>query len=218
MGYVFVFDYDGVIVDSLSIFMKSFLRACDKEGWGELDSKEKFLHLFDGNMYKNMRNMGMTTDDIIAIVYRVRDDLIKHQNEIPLFPGFKDAVSSLAHSHPLLIATSNESRVVQEMLSLHDLDIFKEVLGSDSEPSKVKKLISIKKRFQNDQCVYIGDTIGDIIEGKQAGVITVAVTWGWHDEHRLKNAHPDYILSSPEELIDLDHIIRRSQSRPQSLH
>jgi phosphoglycolate phosphatase len=156
--------------------------------------------------------MGMTTDDIHAIVYRVRDELIKHQKHIPLFPGLKDAVSALAKSHPLLIATSNESSVVEKFLSLHDMNMFGEVLGSDSEPSKVKKLRSIKKGYPLDQCVYIGDTAGDIIEGRQAEVITVAVTWGWHDEQRLRKTNPDYVIITPDELKELDHMIQQSSS------
>ena len=26
---------------------------------------------------------------------------------------------------------------------------------------------------------YVGDTVGDIVEGKESGVGTIAVTWGW---------------------------------------
>jgi phosphoglycolate phosphatase len=210
MGFVLIFDYDGVIADSLSIFMKSFLDACKIEGWGSVDSKEKFLHLFDGNMYENMKNMGMTMDEIRAIVHRVRDYLIEHHQDIDMFPGMKDSLSYLVKNHPLLIATSNDSAVVEGFLQFNGSDIFDDIYGSDKGPSKVKKLITIKQMYPTDDCVYIGDTVGDIIEGKQAGVITVAVSWGWHDEKKLEQAHPDHLIHFTEDLKLLPKVIHES--------
>jgi phosphoglycolate phosphatase len=50
---------------------------------------------------------------------------------------------------------------------------------------------------------YVGDTVGDVVEGRQAGARTVAVTWGWHDENLLRGARPDHVASSPHELVEL---------------
>lgn len=207
MGLVFIFDYDGVIADSLPIFMKSFLDACKIEGWGIVNSKEKFLQLFDGNMYEKMVDLGMNTDEIRAIVHRVRDYLIKHHQDIDIFPDMKDSLTFLSKNHPLLITTSNESTVVKGFLQFHDTNLFDDIYGSDKDPSKVKKLNMIKQKYPTDNRVYIGDTVGDILEGKMAGVITVAVTWGWHDVKKLEKAQPDYLVNFPEDLKRLPKII-----------
>lgn len=37
-----IFDYDGVIVDSLKIFMENFILACKKEGVNEIANKRDF--------------------------------------------------------------------------------------------------------------------------------------------------------------------------------
>ena len=76
-------------------------------------------------------------------------------------------------------------------------------MGADKETSKVKKINSIKSKFRDAGCFYIGDTLGDVMEGREAGVKTISVTWGWHDEDRLKKGKPDYIIRNPEELIKL---------------
>jgi phosphoglycolate phosphatase len=210
MTLILIFDYDGVIVDSLEIFMNSFLHACRMEGWAQIDSKTKFLRLFDGNMFENMIEMGMTVDEIKAIVYRVRNYLIRNQQKMKMFEGMKESLSYLSENHPLFIITSNESTVVEKFLQFNDSNFFKEIYGSDKEPSKVVKINTIKEKYPADNYVYIGDTIGDIIEGKKAKVITVAVTWGWHDPEKLTKIHPDFLIHAPGDIKLLPEQIKES--------
>lgn len=71
--------------------------------------------------------------------------------------------------------------------------------------SKVEKIRHITERsgMQGNGTFYIGDTVGDILEAKQAGVKTVAVTWGWHTKEQLSVANPDSLIDSPEELLEI---------------
>ena len=43
-----MFDYDGVIVDSLEIFRENLIRACKMNGCNQI-SEGNFLDLFNGN-------------------------------------------------------------------------------------------------------------------------------------------------------------------------
>ena len=79
----------------------------------------------------------------------------------------------------------------------------KDVLGAEKERSKAIKIGDTMARHINQPAYYVGDTSGDIIEGKRAGAMTVAVTWGWHDVEKLEEASPDFIVSSPAELTAL---------------
>jgi phosphoglycolate phosphatase len=47
------------------------------------------------------------------------------------------------------------------------------------------------------------DTAGDVREAREAGVKTVAVTWGWHPRSRLERALPDVIIDDPNKLLGL---------------
>ena len=46
----------------------------------------------------------------------------------------------------------------------------------------------------------IGDTVGDIIEAKKAGIKSTAVTWGFQDRDRLLAMGPDFIVDTPEDI------------------
>lgn len=56
---------------------------------------------------------------------------------------------------------------------------------------------------QKDECLYFGDTNTDMQTGKNAGVTTVGVTWGFRPRSELEENHADIIIDSPAEIPDL---------------
>ncbi|HAF17094.1 MAG TPA: haloacid dehalogenase, partial [Peptococcaceae bacterium] len=80
---------------------------------------------------------------------------------------------------------------------------FEDIVGAEKEKSKVKKIRRAMKSYPSDISYYIGDTAGDMIEAREAGAKTIAVSWGYQSAERLKKADPDYLVNSPEELTAL---------------
>lgn len=200
MGNVLIFDYDGVIVDSLDVFMENFIVACKRQGFENIASKKEFLKLFENNMYESMFAEGMTKDQILKIVYYMRDALIENQDKIKIFKSIPEILEKLSEDNILVIVTSNETKVVEKFLSSRYLDFFREIYGSDKAASKIEKIKIIKEKYPGSNYFYIGDTRGDILEGRKAGVKTVAVSWGWHEKRRLEGTNPDFIIDNPKEL------------------
>ena len=54
-----------------------------------------------------------------------------------------------------------------------------------------------------DECLYFGDTNTDMQTGKNAGVTTVGVTWGFRPRSELEENHADIIIDSPSEIPGL---------------
>ena len=52
-------------------------------------------------------------------------------------------------------------------------------------------------------CLMIGDTVSDIMAGKNAGTQTVGVLCGFGDEKELKKAGADLIIKNTPDLLDL---------------
>jgi len=199
---ILIFDYDGVIVDSLEIFMEKVITACKKHGSNQVNTKEDFLNLFDDNLYVNLIERGISKETIPKLI---EDFLIglKEQRKIKLFNGIEEMLQKLSKGNKIIIITSNLTNVVEDSLKLKNIDCFEEVIGADKETSKVKKIETIKSKYKCNEYFYIGDTKGDIIEGKKADIKTIAITWGWHNEDKLKEESPDYIISTPDELVNL---------------
>lgn len=200
---VIIFDYDGVIIDSFDVFMKYFIKACKKEGFKNISTEKDFLELYEKNMYESMYSMGMTKENILNIVYYMRDKLIENQNKLNLFNGMKKVLEKISKENIITIVTSNDTKVVKRFLKSHYIDFFNDIIGSDKEPSKIAKIKKIKSDFKGDNYYYVGDTVGDILEGKKANVKTIAVSWGWHNKEKLESASPDFLVDEPEELLSI---------------
>ncbi|MGC9554369.1 MAG: HAD family hydrolase, partial [Thermoplasmatota archaeon] len=201
MAHLLVFDFDGVLVDSLHVFMPAFLEACRRERV-PLKDEADFFRLLEDNLYLGMMNRGMSRSTILRIVLQVKEAIMSSWGRLQVFPGMAEVVRSLSAIHSLVVVTSNETETVETFLADRDLPWFDRVIGSDREPVKATILAGLRQEFPGLSCFYIGDTIGDIREGRQAGVKTVGVTWGWHGP-RVGQAQPDHLVHRPAELAAL---------------
>ncbi len=52
------------------------------------------------------------------------------------------------------------------------------------------------------ECLYVGDTGVDAMTGKQAGIFTIGVLWGFRDEQELIENGADVVISQPLELLN----------------
>jgi phosphoglycolate phosphatase len=77
------------------------------------------------------------------------------------------------------------------------------VYGADLGMSKSERILhSCASSGVHPSSTYmIGDTVGDIQQGKLAGACTVAVTWGFHPKPRLLAAAPDFLADHPSDLL-----------------
>jgi phosphoglycolate phosphatase len=202
MNSLLVFDYDGVLIDSYDVFMPAFIDACQDAGYLPVFSEREFVRLFDDNLYESMIAQGIPRTAILRIVLKVKEAVLANHDKLQIFPGMTKVVRSLAVNHCMVVATSNDTSMVRQLLADHHLDCFDDIIGSDQEPSKTKSLLILKNKFEDLPVYFIGDTIGDIKEGQRAGVCTIGATWGWHGA-RVTQAVPDHVVTSPSELAAL---------------
>lgn len=198
--YVVAFDYDGVIADSLDYFRQTFLDVCGERGYRHICSDDDFLAIFDTNMYEGMVKAGIPRGEIRETLVQMARRLDEHGHKYRIFDRVADSLERLAHRATLYVVTSNVGAVVSIDLARAGISCFREVLGSEVDTSKHAKLELLKQRHPGATLYYVGDTVGDMVEGRKAGAGTVAVTWGFHGRSRLLTACPDVVLDTPEQL------------------
>lgn len=197
---VLVFDFDGVIVDSLDVFYASLLDVCREHGLAQPSTREQFLRLFNTNLYDGLRACGLPAAAQASLLAGLGARLTRDLQRCQPFPGIPEAFARLARQSPLVVVTSSLSDVVRAWLGGHGIAGIEDVLGADCGTGKVAKIQSILQRYPGATGYYVGDTRGDMIEGRAAGARTVAVTWGWHEVAALAAARPDLIVHTPAEL------------------
>ena len=199
---LFLFDFDGVLVDSLELYERSVNVCLERIGEPPVASREEFLDLFEDNFFRAVARRGVDLDRFMAASGEVTPVLdygiVRPVRElVPVLEVMKKL-------HMLVIISSNSNFAIRLMLEKYGFSpYFDEVLGADFNFSKIEKILYAKGYFgaDGDHALYVCDTAGDIREAREAGVKTVAVTWGWHPRERLERARPDVIVERPEDLL-----------------
>jgi phosphoglycolate phosphatase len=203
--YLFLFDFDGVIVDSMELYEETTRRCFETIGKPITKNHEDFLDLFDENFYEAIQQRGVSIEEFNDAVKQVVPTI--DYSGVTAFEGLMPILRELKKNHVLLIVSSNNVHAIMAILSIINFNsCFDEILGADFRLSKVDKIIYAMEKWNisSDRTFFVGDTTGDIKEAKEAGVKTVAVTWGWHTKERLEKTKPDLLIDFPRELLDVD--------------
>ena len=195
-----MFDYDGVIVDSLEVFTSRFSQACRENGFKDIKASNDVLGLFEGNVYETMMRCGLDEPTIDNILKRYEILQGEQLANLALFDGIGQALQLISEKHQVYVITSNLSSATIRVLNQNGIKCFIDVIGAEKEKSKVKKIINTMSLHPGVPAYYVGDTKGDMIEGKKAGTQTIGVTWGWHTTLKLMEGSPDHLFNTPDEL------------------
>lgn len=192
-----------MIVGFLDAYEKAVASVFKKHGIDKIDSRRSFLSLFDGNFFESAAKVGIPPEKMPEIVKELEPQLQSLQSGLKIFDGMRETLAELSQKCKIFVVTSNLSSVVEAYFQPRGITGFEEIVGAEKETSKVKKIENIKAKYPDREVFYVGDTKGDMIEGRQAGAKTIAVAWGWHDVDRLKEGKPDYVVNKPSELLGI---------------
>jgi phosphoglycolate phosphatase len=197
-----MFDHDGVLVDSLTIFTAAFGAACDAHGHPEIATQEQVVALFADNVYDTMAALGMSREVIAAIIGDTAATLALSPDLHP-FPGVPGLLTGLAERFDVVVVTSNAAGIVRDFMAREELTgAVRDVLGVEVDVSKVRKIATVMGRYPGQaRYFYVGDTRGDMLEGAAAGATPVGAGWGWHGAAALREAGAAYVAATPAELL-----------------
>jgi len=202
---LFLFDFDGVLVESLDIYYKIVSAALEIINQPLTGGCKEFLELFAGNFYESLAARGVDLNSFFTASAGPLAD-VKYDEMKPV-AAMPAVVKELCKNNVLVIISSNDSKTIRPALEKFGYNgCFQEVWGSDFMLSKKDKMIYARGKYNISltDIYYVGDTTGDIVEGKSAGVKTVGVTWGWHSKEKMAVAAPDYLITDPTELLLLN--------------
>jgi phosphoglycolate phosphatase len=194
-----MFDLDGVIADSLDDQCHAYARTFRAHGLAHLATCEQFLDLIESNWFAALAAAGVPPEVVEHV-----EDAIGATPSPELFPGMPAVIERLAAAQPVFVITSSRTGMVERILAEHGVRGVSEVIGGDREPSKTRKINAVRRRIgESLPAWYVGDTVGDMVEARAAGAVTVGAAWGWHGAERLRRGAPDHVAHAPSDLLDL---------------
>ena len=144
-----------------------------------------------------------TIEEEQKIYYEVinREDCPKSRS----YEGIVELIKTLKEKKVSMVILSSDPSITlfSEIKEFGLEDIFSEVItNSHDKAEEIHGLIK-RNNFNPEETVFIGDSNHEVEVGKQAGVKTIAVTWGFCTEEKLKSTGPDFLVHNIKELEEI---------------
>lgn len=121
------------------------------------------------------------------------------------YPGAAEMLDRLhAHGIPCFVATNKRGKPLRAILAKNGWSQrFTGLFHADMETPGLSKIALLERGVRDydldpARCVMVGDTRGDIIAGRAAGMYTVAAEWGYAEPGELAACAPDAVIAAPE--------------------
>lgn len=191
-----VFDWDGTLMDSTAIIVKS-IQAAAKDLSLPIPSESAASHVI-GLALGDALQAAMPDLDAQwypRLAERYRYHYLTRDHELPLFAGVREMLDDLAQQGYFLAVATGKSRVglnraldSAKLLSLFDATRCADETFSKPHPAMLQELC--RELGQDMQrTLMIGDTSHDLQMAENAGASAVAVEYGAHE--------PEFLLQFP---------------------
>jgi len=213
-----VFDLDGTLIDSRLDLIHSVNAMLRHIGRPELDGDIIASYVGDGAPALVRRALGDTDTDDEALFRAAMEYFLGYYrvhklDHTTVYEGIPEVLARLADSSngpPRQMAVLsnkpvNPSRLIVQALGLGDF--FVRVYGGNSFTTKKPDPLGVQTILQEtgvaaNESLMIGDSSVDVLTGRNAGLWTCGVTYGFAP-HSLEEVPPDVLIENPRELGEL---------------
>ncbi len=206
-----IFDCDGTIVDSIGDIRASINRTMDHFGYPQKSEKEVVAAICRGPVYlvrtllPEEAKEGEIFEKCLAFY---RSTYGEHECELTdAYEGIRELVRKLRKNGCKVAVNTNKNQDHCEKIlrKIFGDDAFDAIVGFDNvHPGKPDPYGALKaaKLIGADpkETVYVGDSDVDILTGKNAGMKTIGVLWGYRSKDVLLSAGADLLAQTPLEL------------------
>src|SRR5947208_6923266 len=210
-----IFDLDGTLVDSRQDLGNSVNAMLRHFGRHELPLDVIASYVGEGPSMPVRRALGDPKDEHFAksaLEFFLTYYRAHKLDNTHVYAGIKDSLAAIRNSNGIrrkMAVLSNKpvnpSRAIVEALGL--AEYFVHVYGGNSFPTKKPDPLGARTlleqtRTRPEEALIVGDSSIDVITGRNAGVWTCGVTYGFAP-HTLCEAPPDVVVDKPQELAKL---------------
>ena len=210
---ILLFDLDGTLTRSGEGITKCVRYALEGMGYPAPDPEELVSFIGPPLADQFMAFAGMDRDQALEAVrlYRERYE-VKGIFENSPYPGIPELLSAVRREGAVTaVASSKPERYVRKILDhFQILDCFDEIVGDTMDGSRSSKIAVIREVMDRlhtgpdrDLIVMIGDKNYDVDGAREAGVMSLAVGYGYGSPEELVRARPDRIAWTVPQLEEI---------------
>jgi phosphoglycolate phosphatase len=205
-----IFDLDGTLIDSSVDITNALNYALEPYGFKPLTVSDTIMMVGEGitrliEKIVGDKDAALKADVMHRFLEHYEDHILDSTRE---YPGVRETLERLHSGNYRKAVISNKreslSRMVLSGLGL--LHFFDIVVGSDTTPERKPSPVPVLRvlsdlRVEPHGAVIVGDSNYDVDAGKAAGIVTIAVTYGYRPREAI--AHADYLIDRMVDLIPL---------------
>ncbi len=207
-----IFDLDGTILDTSRGIVESVRKTIDVMGFQEL-SEEELLSFIGPPLQRSFLNNCRCTEDeaqkatnVFREYYRSGAMFLAER-----YDGMMELCGILnQHGIKMGVATNKLQRFAEDLIKKFELDDYMmSVCGADENGSLSKsdliRLCMKKLGASEDETVLVGDTDNDAVGAMKAGVLFLAVTYGFgfKEAGELKDMQCVGVAANPLQIADI---------------
>jgi phosphoglycolate phosphatase len=203
------FDWDGTLFDSTALIVRCIQAACRDLGLTQ-PSDAQASYVIGLGLMDALRHAApeLPVQRYRELGQRYRHHYVARQHEVMLFDGTREMLQELkARHHWLAVATGKSRLGLNEALDSARLRaIFDSTRTADETASKPDPLMLLELMAElgvdPGRTLMIGDTTHDLQLAANAGVASVAVSYGAHPVEDFARHAPLFVARSTRELHD----------------
>lgn len=208
-----IFDLDGTLTNTLESMTYSVNLTLKEMGLSQITKDQCRMFVGNGARVLIEESLKVSGDpkasrieEGMKIYGRIFDQNCTYH--VTLYEGIPEMLKALKDRGIHLAVLSNKPdrqtvKVVKEIFGDNIFDYTqgqKDGIRRKPEPDGVWYLME-QMQVSKEECLYIGDSEVDAATGKNAGLKTIGVLWGFRDRKTLETAGVDHLIERPEELL-----------------
>lgn len=205
MKNLFIFDLDGMLIDSVIYSIRCFNLLFEYYG---LPTYDKDLSDLDYDDFREFLRNNIDFSD-----QGVLDKFVEIYASVPedseAYEGIHEVLETLLNKGMTLAICSNreEENIKDDVRRVFpDID-FKYISGyrkgvpDKPDPYRLNEIVE-KENIPKDEVIYFGDKDVDILAAENANIDMVVVKWGQGNENDYMNPFPLRAIDSPNDILD----------------
>jgi len=210
-----IFDLDGTLLDTLDDIAETANQVLDKLQMAQ-HPRDAYRHYVGEGLRILMQRScpGGTDEKTIDHCCALFSEIYERdwKKRCRPYDGIEELLAALQNLDIPLAVLSNKPHHFAQMFAEEFLPqhLFRAVYGQRKgfarKPDPTVALqIAAELGTEPSRTIFVGDSAIDIATGKNAGMLTAGVLWGFRDVGELTAANADFIISQPMELVD--HVV-----------
>lgn len=203
-----IFDLDGTLLNTLDDLRDSVNFALSKFDFAPrtLDEVRNFVGNGVNKLFERAVPSGVGENIIEECVDIFKQHYFGNMlDKTASYKGIADMLKTLrASGYKIAIVSNKFDDAVKELSEKYFYNLIDMAIGQSyvippkPSPDGVLKVI---RELDAHNAIYVGDSDVDIETAKNAGILCIAVSWGFRDRETLKGA--DFIADSTQELLEI---------------